>query len=132
MTLHVMTFGKYKGQLPDKIPTQYLFFVLCKENIRHSYPEDTAAALAELRDRFVDFDAIVAELEIKSPPTKYYLEVKAKAERRRAELAAAKKTKADDHQAWCAHVKKRRAEIAERNALRDRIAANPGYADDLV
>ncbi|HEX7650606.1 MAG TPA: hypothetical protein VF450_24625 [Noviherbaspirillum sp.] len=64
--------GKHKGQAVDSMSTAYLAWLVTRDNIRFKYWALVKEALRVLRTRFNDFDALVAELEVKEPPPAYW------------------------------------------------------------
>lgn len=124
MATHTMSFGKYRGEPPAKIPTAYALWLVSQDHIRFSRRADTAALLNELRDRFAQFDRVLAELLTDKEPPAYY-----KTREKKHRIAP---TRAMPN---AAAIEKRAAALLaelERRAIKRRIASDPHFADDLV
>lgn len=64
-----MTIGKHKGKPVDAMTNAYLLWLVTQDHIRFKHWELIKEALRILRQRFGnDFDAMVAEMEVKEPP----------------------------------------------------------------
>lgn len=68
----VMTMGKFRGQPLNEMTTPYLLWLLSQDAIRYRYCNLMRQAMDVLRDRFLDFDALVEELTPKAPTPEYW------------------------------------------------------------
>lgn len=86
----LMPVGKFKGQPLADMSTAYLCWLVSQEAIRwHRWPL-VREALAILRDRFQDFDAVEEALRLATQPPEYWKAQKAKREAAKAAERAEK------------------------------------------
>jgi len=70
----LMPFGKFKGQPVADMGTTYLMWMVSQDHIRFKRPETMRCALEVLRNRFNEFDNMLAELAQDAPPPEYWKE----------------------------------------------------------
>lgn len=120
-----MPFGSHKGDNIETLSTAYIAWLLSQDAIRFKYPAVMKALCTVLRARFTDFDEIVAELQVDTPPPERW-KTKQHAAQRKAERA--EKLRELERR------RERRAEdLARRFAeRRGRQGDSPGGIDDLL
>jgi len=67
-----MPLGKFKGQPVADMGTTYLMWIVSQDHIRFKRPETMRCALEVLRNRFNEFDNLLAELAQDAPPPEYW------------------------------------------------------------
>lgn len=81
-----MPIGCYKGQTVASLPTKYLAWLISQDAIRFKRWPLVKEAMRVLRVRFDSFDALVAELQVDTPPPEYWKTAK-RAGQKKAEQA---------------------------------------------
>lgn len=109
-----MSFGQYKGQPLATVPAHYLLWLVSREAIRYNRWPLIEDVLRELRSRFVQWDALAAELHVTEQPPAYW-----KTPKRAAQKAAERAEKLRQLEA------RRRQEL--RDETRKRMAAQLAY-----
>lgn len=67
-----MPIGLYKGLQLESVPTKYLAWLLSQDHIRHRRWPLIQAVTEVLQRRFLDLDALRAELRVEDPPPEYW------------------------------------------------------------
>lgn len=66
--MKTMPIGKFKGRPIAEMETAYLAWLVTNDHIRFKHWQFVKAALAVMRSRFENFDDLLAELKVESPP----------------------------------------------------------------
>lgn len=121
-----MPIGCYKGQDVAALPTKYLAWLISQDAIRFKRWPLVKEAIRVLRKRFESFEALVAELQVDTPPPEYWKTAK-RAGQKKAEQA--EKLRALEERRAVEHQQRRQAIQARRESPAPPAEAPAGVLD---